>query len=412
MSENQMNQDTSLEELKEMFNKLGEKNSKPKKKTSAEILAKYFVPRNNRETFRILPVKQGRKAIDEAFFHVVDTNASGGKIKHGSVIYCPAHNDPKVPKLDLNGQPVLDQNGKPVLVPTVCPLCEKYKKILATQDASLKGIKKENMNSTQLKIKENNDKIYKDAIKYEAKKFYIIKGIDKGSEKDGVKFWRFKHNFKSQGTIDKLHPILVDYMNQYKVSYADPIKGCDLSITMTDSEFMGRPYKQITAITTRNEVPLHTDKYVMEEWLNDTTTWRDVFLPKRAPNTSVYQYLVMLSNGENPYWDDSDVNNKHWVFPNNPELEKLANTRTFTTDSEDEEFEQASDLDDMEYSPVTVSNVTASNVGTYTDNAMNVGQTIMQTAPPVTPTTAPPVTPPVTPTSSVTETSEYDDLPF
>lgn len=412
MVENQTSQDTSLEELKEMFNELGKKNNKPKRKTSAEILAKYFVPRNNKETFRILPVRQGKKAIDEAFFHVVDTIGSGGKVKHGSVIYCPAHNDPKVPKLDTNGNPVFDQNGKPVLVPTVCPLCEKYKQILATQNPTLKGIKKENMSASQLKIKEANDKIYKDAIKFEAKKFYIIKGIDKGAEKDGVKFWRFKHNFKNQGTIDKLHPILVDYMNQYKVSYADPIDGCDLSITMADSEFMGRTYKQITAITTRNKVPLHTDKYVMEEWLNDTTTWRDVFLPKKAPNTSVYEYLVMLSNGENPYWDDSDVNNKHWVFPNNPELEKLANTRTFTTDSEDDEFEQASDLEDMEYAPVTISNVNASNVGTYTDNAMNVGQTIMQNAPPAAPI-APPVAPPVAPPAApVVEENNYDDLPF
>jgi glutaredoxin len=407
------NQGTSVEDLKAMFADIQQRQTQKKRKTSAEILAKYFVPRNFKETFRILPTKQGRKPVEEAFFHVVNTVGTGGAVKKGSVIYCPAHNDAKVPKLDLSGNPVLDQNGKVVLVPVVCPLCEKYKELLSTQNPSIKGIKKEAMNSQQLKIKESNDLIYKDAIKWEAKKFYIIKGIDKGAEKDGVKFWRFKHNFKNQGTIDKLMPILVDYMNQYKLSYADPIQGCDLSITMADTEFMGRTYKQITAITTRNKVPLHSDPLVSEEWLADNTTWRDVFLPKRAPNTNTFQYLEMIVKGENPYWDDSNPSNKHWVFPNNPELEKLANTRTVNLDEDDENYEQASDLDEYSYSApaaVNINNVQPSNVGTYTDNAMNVGANI-NASPSVAPPVAPSVAPPE-PTVPNTQASEYDDLPF
>jgi hypothetical protein len=39
------------------------------------------------------------------------------------------------------------------------------------------------MNDAQLAIKAKNDEIYKEAIKWEAKKFYIVRGIDKGAEK-------------------------------------------------------------------------------------------------------------------------------------------------------------------------------------------------------------------------------------
>ena len=78
-----------------------------------------------------MPPKAGRKHIEEAFFHVVVTNAAGGKKKHGTVIYCPAHNDPKVPKLGADGKPVLNDQGAPLMVPAPCPLCSKYKTGLA-----------------------------------------------------------------------------------------------------------------------------------------------------------------------------------------------------------------------------------------------------------------------------------------
>jgi len=212
---------------------------------------------------------EGRKHIQEAFFHVLTTNASGGKLKHGTVIYCPAHNDAKVAKMTAEGKPVLTSNGSPLLVPAPCPACAEYKRLLATQDPSLKGIKKENMNALQLKVKEKNDEIYKEAIKWDAKKFYIVRGVDKGQEKDGIKFWRFKHNYKNQGTLDKLLPILQMYMEDQKADFSDSMTGTDLNIIMTDAEFRGRSYKQISAITARGKAPLHQDQAVLNAWLSD-----------------------------------------------------------------------------------------------------------------------------------------------
>jgi len=400
-----------LSDLKKMFSDYQNKQKQGKRKTSEEILAKYFVPRKTKETFRILKPKPGKKHIEEAFFHAVPTIGKGGKVKHGTVIYCPAHNDPKVKKLDKNGNVVLDSNNAPIMIPAPCPLCDKAKKMLAQQNPALKGRKKETLNSDELVIYEKNRQIFIEANKWEAKKFYIVRGIDKGAEKDGVKFWRFKHNFKNQGTLDKLLPILEDFMTHNQADFADSKNGTDLSITMADSEFNGHVYKQISAITARGKSPLHADPIVMQQWLEDDITWREVFQPKKAPNITPYEFLEMVASASNPYWDDTDANNKHWVFPGRPDLEEKANTRNRNLDAdEDAEFEQASDLMDDEYPRVTISNITPDKVGTYTDDALNVGESVLKTAP----TTAPLVA-----STEKTEESdapptgnEYDDLPF
>jgi hypothetical protein len=368
-------QGSNLSDLKKMFSDYQNKQKQTKRRTSEEILAKYFVPRKTKEIFRILPPKAGKKHIEEAFFHVITTNTSGGKKKHGTVIYCPAHNDPKVDKLDKDGNVVLDSNNMPVKVPAPCPLCDKAKKLLAQQNPALKGKKKENLNPDELKIYEKNKEIFTEANKWEAKKFYIVRGIDKGAEKDGVKFWRFKHNFKNQGTLDKLLPILEEYMTINQADFADAKTGTDLSITMADSEFNNHVYKTISAISFRGKSPLHADRIVAEQWLNDDITWRYVFLPKKAPNITPLDYLHMAVAGTTPYWDDTDANNKHWVFPGRPDLEEAANTRTRNLDAdEDAQFEQASDLVDEEYPRVTISNITPDKVGTYVDNSVNVGE--------------------------------------
>jgi hypothetical protein len=229
------------------------------------------------------------------------------------------------------------------------------------------------MNDTQKKIFENNKKIFTEANVWEAKKFYILRGIDRGVEKDGVKFWRFKHNYKNQGTLDKLLPVLEQYTATQKADYASATDGTDLSILMTDSEFNGHVYKAISAILFNGKAPLHGDPIMARGWLEEDVTWRDVFKPRSAPGIEPYDYLEMVSNDTNPYWDDIDQNNKHWVFPGRPDLEEAANTRNRNLDADsDEDFEQASDLDE-EYPRVTISNITEAKVGTYQDDVVNVG---------------------------------------
>ena len=403
-------QGTNVDDLKRMLEDI-QKDQKPAKKRSREeTLAKIFTPRNNKEIFRPLPPKGSKDKIETAFFHVVPTNMPGGKKKFRK-LYCPAHNDAKVPKLDENGTQVLE-NGKPVLVPAPCPLCARYNALISKQNPALKNIKKEEMNQEQLRIKDMNDKIYAEATKWQAKKFYIIRGVDKGIEKDGVKFWRFKHNFKKQGVMDKLSPVLVDFMDQHKVAYYDPYQGTDLSITVIDAELVTpsgkRTYKDVSAISSRGKSKLHQEDVIMKQWLDDEITWRDVFKPAVAPLITAYQFLEKVAKGEDPYWDDTDSTKKHWVFPNDPDMELRANTRTGGTDTDRSQyFEQASDLIDEEDLYVTPTNVTKEDVGTYVDTSVNVTAELKKEVAATVAPTAPAADVPV-----AKNPQTFDDLPF
>ena len=378
-----------------------------KRRSKEEILAKYFVPRNEKELFRILPPKAGKKPIEEAFFHVLTTNIAGAKKKHGTVIYCPAHNDPRVKKLDKDGHVVLDSNNNPVMIPAPCPCCKKAKDDLAKQDPSVKGnLKRENLTDAQKVIFDKNKDIFTEANKWQAKRFYIVRGIDRNRQADNVKFWRFKHNFRSEGTFNKLLPILEEYNTLNQVDFTDVKNGTDLSITTIESTFNNRAYRTVSAISARGKSLLSNDPQQLQTWLNDDIIWRDVFQPKKAPNISSYQFLEMVVAGINPYWDDSDSNNKHWVFPNNPELEERANTRTQNLDADVEEnFEYASDLTDQEYSSVPIVNAAPVNVITHVDNTESVNTETLDK------TSNKSEVADVNSNESPTPT-EYDDLPF
>ena len=355
---------------------------KKKRPTREEMLAKYFVPRNDKEIFRILPPKKGRDFIETAFFHVVQINSGGGK-KKWRKIYCPAHNE-KVAKKDPNGNVLKDQKGNPVLVSKPCPLCEKAKSILEKQDKSIKGIKKEDMTPQQLAINEDNKKIWSAGNSLEAKKFYIIRGIDKGAEKDGIKYWRFKHNFKQQGVLDKLGPAVTNWMEINGKDFTDAQEGTDLILTVVDQEIPGRnkTYRDVSSIYPKGSSPLHTDPLVVKEWLTDETTWRDVFKPAAAPNITSHEYLEMVAIGQEPYWDDSDPNNKKWIFPNRPDLEEKANQRdqNLDADSSSKPIEMASDVVVNSYDNVNITNVEKEDVGTFQDDAVDLTAEIKNSA--------------------------------
>jgi hypothetical protein len=213
-------------------------------------LKKYFTTillqgeTSGRKRIRILPTPDNSSPFKEVWFHEVQVN------KQWLKLYDPGKND-----------------NEP------SPLNDLYDELMSTGKAQDKEL----------------------ASQYRSRKFYIVKVIDRDAEEDGVKFWRFKHNYKNEGVLDKIIPIWRE-----KGDVTDPTKGRDLIITLTKSKSPnGKEYTTIQSIMHDDPSPLSTDKKQQEEWLADELTWEDVYSKKP------YEYLEAISRGETPRWDNA-----------------------------------------------------------------------------------------------------------
>jgi len=218
------------------------------KMTQEERMKKYFaaiLPQNqssSQKRIRILPTKDGSSPFVEAYFHEVQVGGQWNKI------YDPAKND----------------NER-------SPLNEVYEELISTGKESDKELAKS----------------------YKARKFYIVKVIDRDHPEDGVKFWRFKHNYKGEGVLDKIIPIW-----RAKGDVTDSEKGRDLIIELAKAKTpKGKEYTIIQTIMYDDPTPVHEDKEVANGWVNDQLGWKDVYSKKPV------EYLEAIARGETPRWD-------------------------------------------------------------------------------------------------------------
>jgi hypothetical protein len=293
----------SLDELLDHYNSTHEKKGSgviPRE----ELMKKFFVPQNATEEFRVVkqPSKDGDKLsyTETAHFHEIKV---GEKYRKA---YCFKHNDD-----------------------TRCPMCEMEGFLLGKQ------LKKKFADMTP-EEKEKNDKIYKLSLKFKAKKFYIIKGLDRGQEKDGVKFWRFKHNYKMQGVYDKLVAAVKFSKQENNIIYTDVLNGVDLQINVADDKMPnGKKFKTVTSIMAKSKTsPLSLDDAKQKAWSTDTLKWTDVFKPLKAPHVDEIKFLELAAKGVAPFYDEKV---KRWYAPENPDLEAKMNERTQNLEAKEEE---------------------------------------------------------------------------
>lgn len=130
---------------------------------------------------------------------------------------------------------------------------------------------------------------------YRPKPYYVMRGIERGKEADGPKFWRF--SIVDDGIMERIKPIIqrLNAKNPGDGAIWRPdAKGRDLVITVTRDK---RNYVIATAIITDDASPLSKDIAEADKWLNDTTTWRDVYRKKPL------EYLKVIAAGKEPVWD-------------------------------------------------------------------------------------------------------------
>jgi hypothetical protein len=237
--------------------------SSTSKFTQEERMKKYFAAilkdneKQGQRTIRILPTTDGSSPFKEVWFHEINVDGKWQKF------YDPGKND----------------NER-------SPLNEVYDELMSTGRESDKQL----------------------ATQYKARKFYIVKVIDRDHEEDGVKFWRFKHNYKQEGILDKIIPIW-----KAKGDVTDSDTGRDLILELTKAKTpKGATYTVIQTVMYDDPAPTHEDAEQASTWINDELTWEDVYSKKPV------EYLESIARGETPRWD-TDAGK--YIYSNNQEEE-------------------------------------------------------------------------------------------
>lgn len=231
----------------------------------AEKLKKMFVPFLKKgETqktfrFRMLPTTEDVKSIEIGHFHNVLVNGKWEKFSCN--------------KKNFDGE---------------CELCNVEEALKFTGDAEDVKISK----------------------KYRTNEFFILRGIDRDNEGDGVKFWRIKKNFKKQGVGDKINDLIKLYKTHNKdFSLDDVNNGYDLFVNVGLDD---KGNSVVTSIMVMQPSKLFTNDNLIEAVLTDKTTWKEIFTPKSN------EHLKDVVAGKAKYWDDVQ---KKYVTPNSVETE-------------------------------------------------------------------------------------------
>jgi hypothetical protein len=237
----------SLDAVLAQYEKAKGGTSSANKMSQEDRMKKYFAAiltqneTSGQKRLRILPTPDGSSPFKEVWYHEVQVEGKWNKI------YDPGKND----------------NER-------SPLTEIHDELVSTGKESDKELAKA----------------------YKPRKFYIVKVIDRDNEADGVKFWRFKHNYKNEGILDKIIPIW-----KAKGDITDPVNGRDLIIELAKAKTpKGATYTVIQTVMHDDPSPVHTDAETSKSWTEDPLTWADVYSKKPV------EYLEAIARGETPRW--------------------------------------------------------------------------------------------------------------
>ena len=166
-----------------------------------------------------------------------------------------------------------------------CPFCEINKKAYDLAQEETDNVKKREL----VKISTSNKSV----------EAAIGRGIERGHEEDGVKFWKINTR---DDEADAYNQIMREWhrMNTERgENIFDIFNGRDLIITITSGK-NNAPHVSLDFDIT----PLSDSEEKMKEWVYDNKKWQDVFTPKD------YDYLTLVSQQKYPWWDKD---NGKWV---------------------------------------------------------------------------------------------------
>jgi hypothetical protein len=152
------------------------------------------------------------------------------------------------------------------------------------------------MYRTLIKSTEKEDRTL--ANSYKSRDFYIVRGIERGKEHEGVKFWRFPKPSDGSGIMDKIAPMIkrLNEKNPGSGAFYNPNNtGRDLVINIVRD--LSKGYTKVSQIMFDEPSALSEDQDTANNWLNDPLTWRELY--KKKP----LDYLEIVAQGGEPAWD-------------------------------------------------------------------------------------------------------------
>jgi hypothetical protein len=152
------------------------------------------------------------------------------------------------------------------------------------------------MYRTLIKSTEKEDKTL--ANSYKSRDFYIVRGIERGKEHEGVKFWRFPKPNDGSGIMDKIAPMIkrLNEKNPGSGAFYNPNStGRDLVINIVRD--LSKGYTKVSQIMFDEPNALSNDSNLVNEWLNDPLTWKELYKKKSL------EYLEIVAQGGEPIWD-------------------------------------------------------------------------------------------------------------
>lgn len=247
MSTEKKNQKGTNDVLAAMLNQYNQNQQSSSSSKKTYDLKNYFTPRlgdkekTGSKQIRLVPDHDGGTPFKEVYIHKLQIKGEWKKF------ICLNHNFEKD-----------------------CPFCEAREELLATGKDTDKELAKT----------------------YGAKRAYVVKVIDRDAEDEGIKFWRFNHDYRNEGIFDKIIGIIKNRGDRGNI--ADPETGRDLIIDMGKNQTNKTIIK---SIVDADPAPLSDDAEQAKEWLADARTWEDVYSVRN------YEFLEIVVKGGEPAWD-------------------------------------------------------------------------------------------------------------
>lgn len=128
---------------------------------------------------------------------------------------------------------------------------------------------------------------------HNARKMYVVRVIDRDNEDYGPKWFRFWHTSKGDGVYDKL----IDLITEYEIDITDPNEGMDVKLKIKRDSSNKKVCRVVSILPQKQGTKLTEDQEKLEEWVSDTTTWKDGVYGIKS-----YDYLRIVALDKTPVY--------------------------------------------------------------------------------------------------------------